>query len=180
VAPINGTTLGPFSITRSFMVNLGSCTYPLYPGPMVTAVPFPVTLIPIPIPQVPPVENPVWTLIQNANCRYGDSQVFEPLSSYYAGESFPVDGRNETSTWVRVKLNANSHCWFSVVTGKLNIDMKLLPVISSPPTPVPTPKPNKINSCSDYKAIDQCRRDPANFGNCAWDPKANVCQTIKK
>ncbi len=180
VAPINGTTLGPFSITRSFMVNMGTCLYPMptLVGPIVTVVPL--TLVPLPAFTAPPVENPIWTLIQNANCRYGDSQVFEPLSSYYAGESFPADGRNETSTWVRVQLNANSRCWFSVVTGELNVDMKLLPVIVSPPTPVPTVKPQKYNSCEDYTGIEMCRQDPKGFDNCGWDQKANACKTIKK
>ncbi len=179
IAPINNTTLGPFSNTRSFMTNVsGVCVYPLPGLPTLmpaTIVPFPLTLAPI---------IPFFTLSQNANCRLGPDVVFEARRSYLKGDILEVAGINDLRTWVYVKMpnEGENFCWVSLITGTLNTDSGLIPVKTSPATPTPTLVPQNnnnnngslYNSCSDYQTYDVCKRDPAGFGNCYWGPN-NSC-----
>ncbi len=176
VAPINDTTLGPFSGTRSFMVNVsGSCAYPL-PGLAPTLVTFPT---------VPP-GLPRFTLDQNANCRIGPGVVFEARRSYLKGEILEVAGINDLGTWLYVKMpkEGENFCWVSLITGALDIDPNLIPTKESPPTPMPTVVPQnnnnppQYNSCQDYPSQDICKMDPNHFGSCYWSQN-NSCVSGK-
>jgi len=168
VAAINGTTLGPFSNTRSFMINLtGECVYPIP------------TNTPLVLVDVPPVSLiPTFTLTQNANCRFGDSTVFEARTSYLLDQMLTIEGRNDRSTWLYALMpgNGKNYCWVSLSTGILNVDPSILPIIASPATPVPTTTGPSYNSCQDYKSESLCKSDPAKL-SCEWSPN-NVC--VKK
>lgn len=172
VAAINGTTLGPFSITRNFMVNTGSCLYPV-----------PEVLIPIePLITIAPVFTatpvPAFTLSKNANCRIGPSQLFEVYTSFLAGEVLPIQGRNEDASWLYAHTPDNGFCWVSVVTGLYNGDPNLLPFVDSPPPPEPAEEQPQYNSCQDYTTQALCKQDPANIGGCYWSPN-NFCDRLQ-
>jgi len=171
VAPINGTTLGPFSITRNFMVNTGSCLYPL-----------PDVFIPIePLITIPPF-LPEFIFDLNGNCRIGDSQLYPVRTSFLAGQAIPIIGRNEHGSWL---YTGKDECFVSIAIGKFNGDPNLLPLIDSPPLPEPPPeatkKPTRVppsyNSCSDYSTQDLCKQDPEGFG-CYWGQN-NVCVPLQ-
>jgi len=173
VAPINGTTLGPFSTVRNFLVDLtGSCTYPL---PDLIAV--------IPSPIVEPL-IPGLTLDKNANCRFGPDILFEIRRSYFAGDVLIVKGMNDAKTWAYIQMpnEGEKFCWVAVSTGKLNVDPSVIPVVDSPPPPNPpadNPGGDSSNpqpSCSDYTTPTQCREDQNKLG-CYWSQN-NVC--VKK
>jgi hypothetical protein len=171
VAPINGTTLGPFSITRNFMVNVsGACLYPL-----------PEVLIPIePLVTVPPF-LPEFTLDRNANCRIGPSQLFEIYTSFFAGDKLPIEGRNEDASWLFAHTPDDGFCWVSIVTGKFNGDLDTLQVIDAPPPPEPTEEGQqqpRYDSCQDYTSQALCKEDPGRIGGCYWSPN-NVCDQLK-
>lgn len=173
VAAINGTTLGPFSITRNFMVNVsGACLYPLPELTLIT-----------PLVPIPPISTPVpeFTLSKNANCRFGPSQLYEVYTSFLAGQILPIQGRNEEANWLYARTPDKEFCWISIVTGVYNGDPNLLPVIEAPPPPEPTEEgqqqPN-YNSCQDYPTQQLCKQDPANIGGCYWSPN-NYCDQLR-
>ncbi len=80
---------------------------------------------------------PTLILIQNANCRFGPSQVFEAVDSALAGGALPIEGKNEDETWWLVKLPSGEKCWISAVTGNANGNLGNVPVVQGPPTPEP-------------------------------------------
>ena len=61
--------------------------------------------------------TPIFTLVQNGNCRWGPGQAYEVLTSLLAGGNVPIVGKNEDSTWWLVRLPTGELCWFSVVIG---------------------------------------------------------------
>jgi hypothetical protein len=85
----------------------------------------------------------LFVLNKNANCRRGPGGVYDVVTSYLAGESFTPDGRNQASTWVRLKINQTARCWVSIENGDFNGDLSLLPVLVDPPTPTPTSVPDQ-------------------------------------
>jgi hypothetical protein len=175
VAAINGTTLGPFSITRNFMVNVsGACLYP-FPATIITVPP----LITVP-PIFTPTPVPGFTLDRNANCRFGPSQLFEARTSFLAGEVLQIDGRNEDGSWLYALMpgTRKDYCWVSIVTGVYNGDLDLLPEIDAPPPPDPTDVPPSYNSCQDYSTQALCKQDPGGIGGCYWSPN-NVCDQLR-
>jgi hypothetical protein len=92
-----------------------------------------------PIPSATPIPPPTLTTTQNANCRYGPGTVYDVLTSVRSGRSFPIEGRNEDSTWWYVRIPGDYHCWISAATGTTEGDVNNVTVITSPPTPTPKP-----------------------------------------
>lgn len=164
IAPINNTTLGPFSNTRSFMTDVsGSCVYPLPLLPTLIPVTFEPTL-------------PFFTLLQNANCRIGPNVVFEARRSYLKGDVLEVAGINDLRTWLYVKMpnEGENFCWVSLNTGTLNVDPGQIPVKEAPPTPTPTTVPptrapkgtaQPTINCQNLTTYDSCK---AQFNSCQW------------
>lgn len=97
---------------------------------------------PVPTPSsnpnaVPTPSTPDFTLIQNANCRRGPSQVYEVLTSLLKDQVVPIVGRNEDGTWWLVRLPTGELCWFSNVTGKTGGNANGAPVATAPAPPQP-------------------------------------------
>lgn len=102
-----------------------------------TAVPSPTTT---PTPTVP--ASPLATALENAHCRSGDSQVFEPEDSFLEGQTAPVLGRNGQSTWIKIVSPVfQIPCWVARNLVELNVPVETLPVLPSPPRPTPTHTP---------------------------------------
>jgi len=160
-----GTALSAFSPTWSFNVAVAFCSPVLVIPSLVVP---PLTLVPPPTPQT----EPTFVTTKNANCREGPSQIYEPLTSVAAGETFPVEGKNEEGTWFFVLLPGRNRCWISAVTGTLIGDPNLIPIIYDlPPTPVIIQAP----ACHDYGDAATCKADPKGVGPCSWDLKKNRC-----
>ena len=82
---------------------------------------------------------PVITVVKNAFCREGPSQVYREIDSFVVGEILQVEGRNSNDTWWWVKKHTRGNCWISDVTVALAGDSSCLPNIKPPPTYTPTP-----------------------------------------
>ncbi len=160
-----GAALSAFSPVRSFNVAVAFCSPVLVIPSLVVP---PLTLVPPPSPQT----EPAFVTSKNANCRAGPSQVYEPLTSVLAGETFPVEGKNEEGSWFYVLLPGRNRCWISAATGTLIGDPDLIPIIYDlPPAPVISP----YSACHDYPDASTCKLDPGNFGKCSWDIKLKKC-----
>jgi hypothetical protein len=167
VAPVNGRTLGSYSVIRSFRTSVNFCA----PVPVIPSLVAPLlTVVPSPIPLEG--EAATFNTNKNANCRYGPSQVYETLTSVLAGETFPVEGKNEEGNWFYVLLPDRSRCWISIATGQLIGDPDLIPIIYDL---LPMPVISPYSACHDYPDAATCKADPANFGKCTWDLKLKKC-----
>jgi hypothetical protein len=82
---------------------------------------------------------PMITVVKNAFCREGPSQVYREIDSFVVGEILQVEGRNSDETWWWVKKHTRGNCWISDVTVALRGDSSCLPNIKPPPTYTPTP-----------------------------------------
>jgi len=133
VAPINDTTLGPFSSTFTFRIDTdGTCP----PEPFI------------------PDFGGWFEMDMNAFCRVGPDPVFDPLGDAIPGDRLPADGCNPERTWVRVKLADGTICWVAMFTGKLDRDCNEL---NQPEIPIrPTPRPD-----SDGPAFGKITFDPS-------------------
>lgn len=170
VAPRVGTTLGPYSIVYSFLIG-GGCADATATSAALTSTPTATSTESTPTsigPSATPTLVAGFTLSINANCRSGPSQAYDVSTSFLAGQTLKMDGRNEDASWLRTNLGGNSFCWISVVTGKFNGDPGTLPFVEPPPTPVPPTATPDYKSCSDYTTEKLCKKDPMNFG-CTWD-----------
>jgi len=109
---------------------------------------------PSPVPsQLPTGNASSFTLVKNANCRFGPGQAYEVLDAVLAGANVPVEGRNENKNWVYVRLPSNSFCWLSLSTGSLNGDINLVPFHPYPALPTATPTP--VLGCYEYDQNQQ-------------------------
>ena len=178
IAPINDTTLGPFSGIFSFETNTsGACPTPT---PVPTSTP---TLIPTPTFTPTPVPlffDPIF----NAYCRFGPDPVFDSLGLAMKGQRYPIEERNSQNNWYWIVLGPNLRCWVSNGTGAASGDTSGLPVRSSPPTPTPTLvptllptfTPTSVPACSNYTDIRSCEAQ----NGCGWQRSPNgggVCVT---
>jgi Putative metal-binding motif/Right handed beta helix region len=119
------------------------------------------TLAPIQPPNTPalpptPAASPTPSMVMlvlhtNANCRRGPGSVYSVLTSFLAGQSLQIDGRNgKTPWWWRVVLpNSSQHCWISDAAGTPDGEPNSLPVIPAPPTPIPTVAPESGGGAKD-------------------------------
>ncbi len=99
-------------------------------------------------PTVTPVpEQPKVTALQNANCRYGPGTAYDIADTLFAGETAPIVGRNEQSTWWQVKgPTFGSLCWVSKVTVQVSGSTEGVPLGEAPPPPTLTPEPHKLQN----------------------------------
>ncbi len=74
----------------------------------------------------------------DANCRFGPDTVYSVVTSFKKGTELPVEGRNSNNTWWWVLINNGQNCWISASLVEVFGSVTNLPVISAPPTPVPT------------------------------------------
>lgn len=114
------------------------CTQPNPPqeNPLVAVPSF--TPTPTSIPPVTAIPSAIMlTIIQNANCRTGPGIVYPVVNSALADQLVQVIGRSEDGMWWYSQLG-NDKCWLSNIAGIPSGDLSQLPIIQSPPTPVPT------------------------------------------
>lgn len=152
------------------------------------------TLTPQPVTEAPPTLTPtitmtlepsftatlagVWLTVQeNTNCRVGQGQAFELVTTVKEGNMVEAVGRDQNSEYFYIK-NPNSgsgFCWlwgrFSTLTGNI----ATLPVFTPMPTPTAaTPTPAAAFDLS-YVGITQCSGDWAvtikvvNTGTITWE-----------
>ncbi|MEW6030063.1 MAG: SH3 domain-containing protein [Chloroflexota bacterium] len=83
----------------------------------------------------PAPNYPYATFIKNANCRSGPSQTYEVVTSFLAGQTVEIVGRNPDydNTWWQVKIpNSNTKCWVSLTTAQAYGDFDAIPTVSPP------------------------------------------------
>jgi len=117
-----------------------------------TPVPPTETAPPLPTPTITPIPIPVFVLVRNANCRIGPSQAFNEVGAAYAGDSVPIEGRNEDGTWWLVRLPNGIQCWISGATGNPNGNYGNVPFAQSSPMPV---EPTQAQGCYVYDPNQQ-------------------------
>ncbi len=118
-----------------------------------TPIPLTATLPPLPTPTITPIPVPIFVLTKNANCRFGPGQAFNEVGAAFAGDNVPIEGKNEDGSWWLVRLPNGTLCWISGTTGTAAGNMDGVPVVQSPPTPIPTPEP--IQGCYVYDPNQQ-------------------------
>jgi hypothetical protein len=82
---------------------------------------------------------PAMTVIKNAWCREGPSQVYKEIDSFVVGEFLEVQGRNNDESWWWVRKHSRGNCWISSVAVDKEGDSSCLDYIKPPPTYTPTP-----------------------------------------
>ena len=112
--------------------------------------------------------NPALRFTINANCRQGPGTLYPVVTSFFAGDQLPIEGRNEDASWYWVRIpNSNSHCAAAASTGITLGPTDNLPVIAAPPLPAttvavvttvaPPPAPGKLSvstkSCTAFEYI---------------------------
>jgi hypothetical protein len=146
---------GPFSETWSFILSWSE-TFCFEPE---------ITLVP----RIPPAGIPPFAEVKtSAACREGPGLDYEIRDYFEAGQSLPIDGRNEDSNWWYVRSpNLQADCWISGLLVDLSGDYSQAPVVEAPPLqfPGPTDTPIPVN-CAVYADPTSCNNDQA----CTWDP----------
>jgi len=113
------------------------------------------------------------TALLNLNCRTGPTPRHEIDDTFYQGESAPVHGRNEDSTWLYVlSPNRNKYCWVWEEQVSIEGDISNVEVVeATAPTeepPVEDEPPSadapQSSDCSQYPNINACGADQ----NCEW------------
>jgi hypothetical protein len=79
---------------------------------------------------------PSFELLQKATCRLGYGTDYPPIRYFGIGETLEITGRNRQMTWLKL-----GDCWVAASLGKVLGELELVPVLSSPPLPTPTPSP---------------------------------------
>ncbi len=105
------------------------------PAPLVRTITPTFTLSPTPSP-------PIATANKNAFCRLGPSQYHAPSGELLAGDSSPISGRNEDSTWwVIAAAYEGGTCWIADSVVTVSGDLTNVEVVAAPPlvplAPVP-------------------------------------------
>lgn len=80
---------------------------------------------------------PTITLTVDANCRSGDSTAYNVVTSFKAGDTFQIDGRNAATTWFWILMPQGGHCWLAGSNGTIVGLVDLVRIIALP-TPTPT------------------------------------------
>lgn len=115
----------------------------LTPPPRATQTPFP---SPTPAPTLTPTPDPTpraTISVANANVRTGDSTLFDVITSYPQGTTFPILGISATSSgWFLIQLPNGNNAWIAPSVVQVSGNTANLPRVFPPPPPVtPTPVP---------------------------------------
>jgi len=155
----NGPREDPFSEVWSFFVNTPGVTCPTPP---------------IEPPHEPPPLTPMATAGLNLNCRSGPTPRHEIDDTFYQGESAPIHGRNEDSTWLYIlSPNLNIYCWVwkEQVTIEGDISNREVvdaapPFTDEPPVEDESPSIDEPQSvdCFQHTNVNACGADQ----NCEW------------
>jgi hypothetical protein len=89
-----------------------------------------------------PAGGPAFIVDTPANCRKGPGTSFAVVTSFPAGTTLSIQGRNTASTWWLVLVDASTTCWISSSTGHTSGNTGGVTVIADPPTPTPVPGDN--------------------------------------
>jgi len=76
--------------------------------------------------------GPVATFTQNANCRNGPSTQDVVVTSFFAGETVQIVGRNpdfDNTWWLVVIPSTNGKCWVSFTTAQASGDFDAIPTV---------------------------------------------------
>jgi hypothetical protein len=69
----------------------------------------------------------------NANCREGPGEGYSALDNpAMKGQAYPLDGRDEDSTWYRIMLTQYIGCWVAASLGTTSCDAGSLRVLATP------------------------------------------------
>jgi hypothetical protein len=116
------------------------------PVPIEVVIPAP-TPTPTPTPMTAPsVEavsctEPTASFVVGANCRAGPSTDYDAVDAVPSGQSAPIVGRNEDSSWYLVRPSDGGSCWVSAVTVSVCGDVESVAVAGAPPLLVPPTEP---------------------------------------
>ncbi|MFH2101878.1 MAG: hypothetical protein ABIJ39_00785 [Chloroflexota bacterium] len=117
-------------------------------------------------------EFPFFLLEQSAFCRFGPSQLYEMLTAGETGMELPIEGRNQDSSWLAVRL-FGIRCWMARSSGRVLGDLEVVPYLAAPALPTPTSTP--VVNCSQYTSPSACSAYPA----CEWvtsQTRASFCR----
>lgn len=90
---------------------------------------------------------PQFELTKNAFCRKGPGLNFSDLTAIPSGDVVEVRGVSVDSQWYFIFWSKfKAECWVATSTGKLIGDVVNIPVLASPPTPVPSAVPSTNNN----------------------------------
>lgn len=107
----------------------------------------PVMTITIPPTTVPsftptPAGEPVITLVKNAFCRKGPGTSFRDVTAVPAGDQVNVRGVSEDAFWLFIYWpKFNVECWIVTSAAPADFSLAGLPILVSPPTPIPAASP---------------------------------------
>ncbi len=97
-----------------------------------------------PLPSPTPDGVVLTVLSQVQNVRRGPSTAFEVLGQLDQGEQRPIIGTNVGNTWVVIDFRGQQG-WLFVDILEVFGDLNDLPIVASPPTPIPTIPPIVVN-----------------------------------
>lgn len=110
----------------------------------------PVAGEPSPVPTAVSAANsgaPQFEFTKNAFCRKGPGLNFSDLTAIPSGDIVEVRGVSADTQWYFVFWSKfKAECWVATSTGKLIGDAFNIPVLASPPTPVPSAVPSTNNN----------------------------------
>ena len=77
------------------------------------------------------LNGPILTFIKNANCRRGPSTQELVVTSFFAGDTVKIMGRNPdfNNTWWYVEIPGGGKCWVSLTTGQAYGDFDAIPTV---------------------------------------------------
>lgn len=102
-------------------------TYTRYPTPRPTATRRP----PSPTPRIPPTQTPMLYLDRDSFCRAGPGTAYGDIIGFFAGQRFPILGRNPNGWWlvqIDIPTSTRTSCWISGNTPEG--DYSSVPVIN--------------------------------------------------
>ena len=75
------------------------------------------------------LSGPTATFIKNANCRAGPGTGYDVVTSYFAGQTVEIVGRNPdfNNTWWQIKMPTGGKCWVSFSTAQASGDFDTIP-----------------------------------------------------
>ncbi|KAF0109338.1 MAG: hypothetical protein FD146_382 [Anaerolineaceae bacterium] len=135
-ADLPGSVEGPFSETRSFVINIHGLDCSLGPVPIFTPVPSAT-----PVPTETPV-TPFAFILKNSVCRSGPTLDHPILDYLTQGMLLPIEGRNQDGSWWWVfDANIQNHCWVANTVVEVRGGTGDLPLVTPIPPPAPTATP---------------------------------------